>query len=102
MTRPQLERGDQCAGARRAQSAQLGQLRGGAVEQAAQAAALAEQLPTQVDRALPARSAADENCQQLGVGQGAAAASDELFTGTLVFRPVADMHVVRLIASTRH
>ncbi len=51
-----------------------------------------EQLAGEIECAFPARSGAQENRQQLGIGQRLGAARNELFPRALALGPIADTH----------
>ncbi|AHF05655.1 hypothetical protein MARPU_16065 [Marichromatium purpuratum 984] len=65
-------------------------------EQTGQPAVVGEQLARQVDRALAGHSGAQEDRQQLGVGEDLRAVRQQLLARALGARPVADRHRRRL------
>jgi hypothetical protein len=65
-------------------------------QQAPQRAKLADQLPTQVHRALATATGAEQHRQQLGIGQPTGPMRQQFFTGPLLRWPVADRHFMHL------
>lgn len=86
----------QHAGTGRTERGQRGQFGRRALEQGAQRAVVGEQLAGGGDRVAPTQAGAQEEGQQLGVAEARRAAGQQLFTGTFVLGPVADVHVAIL------
>ena len=94
----QLQRRGQGAGARVADAVQPGHVLRAAVEQGAQRAVFGQQVAGGGHRVAAGGAGAEEQRQQFGVGQAACAARQQLFAGTFMAGPVADMHGRRMRA----
>src|SRR5690606_25130994 len=64
------------------------------LQQGAQAAKTGQSLARQVHGAAAGHPGTQEDCQQLGIGQGAGTLTEQLFPGALGRRPIGDGHVV--------
>jgi phosphopantothenoylcysteine decarboxylase/phosphopantothenate--cysteine ligase len=92
----QFQRGRQRAGAGATDAVQPGQVACAAVQQCTQGAVRGQQRAGGRHRIAAGGAGAEEQRQQFRVGQRAGAAGQQLFAGTFVFGPVADVHGRRI------